>query len=164
MRFLPIAAVAAIPLWLGIGATAKADLGGADITGPSGQTTTGQSYAARCGLDKTDCTVSFAGEKLVVNGSGGILRDQYINVVLKKECKQRALLMPWVTSCFANQLDWDFTITYRSSDGTTKAALISFMPRYLSTGATDRAQDFERDLEIWAQKVLRPIGPSIEVR
>ena len=164
MRFLPIAAIAAIPLSLGFGATAKADLGGADITGPSGQTTTGQSYAARCGLDKTDCTVSFAGEKLVVNGTGGIFRDQYINVVLKKACKQRALLMPFVTSCFENQYDWDFTITYRSSDGTTKAALISFMPRYLSTGATDRAQDFERDLEIWAQKVLRPIGPSIEVR
>lgn len=28
---------------------------------------------------------------------------------------------------------------------------------------TDRAHEFERDLQIWAQVVLRPVGPSIEV-
>ena len=37
------------------------------------------------------------------------------------------------------------------------------MPRYLSTGATDRAREFERDLQIWIEDVLRPIGPSIRI-
>lgn len=162
MRALQASAAFAVAL-LASGVV-KADLGGADITGPSGQTTTGQSYKARCGLDKKECVVSFDNEKLIVDGTGGIYRDQYINVILKRECKQRSLLLPWVTSCFENQYDWDFTITYRSNEGTAKTALISFMPRYLSTGATDRAREFERDLQIWAQTVLRPIGPSIEVR
>lgn len=93
---------------------AKADFGGVDIIGLSGQTTTGQSYKARCGLDKKECVVSFDGEKLILDGSGGIYREQYINVVLKRECKQRSLLLAWVTSCFENQYDLDFIITYRS--------------------------------------------------
>lgn len=37
------------------------------------------------------------------------------------------------------------------------------MPRYLSTGATDRAREFERDLQVWAEDVMRPIGPSIKI-
>lgn len=158
---LSLATVAALAL---SASPVSADLGGADITGPSGRSTTGQSYNAECGLDRKSCTVSFVDEKLVVNGTDGILRSQFINVILQKVCKQRAILMPWGTSCFQNQLDWDFTITYRASDGTEKAALIAFRPRYLSTGATDRAQDFERDLQIWSKDVMRPIGPSIEVR
>ena len=84
---------------------AKADLGGADITGPSGDTTTGRTYKARCGAKKEKCTVSFADEKLIVNNGDGIYRDQFVNVILKKECTQRSILMPWITSCFANQYD-----------------------------------------------------------
>jgi hypothetical protein len=151
-------------LSLSVHGAALADLGGADITGSSGRTSTGRRYAARCGLAKSECNATFVNEKLVINESDGIYRDQFINVVLKKECKQRSILMPWVASCFANQLDWDFTITYKSSDGTQKSALISFMPRYFNTGVTNRAQDFERDLQIWAQNILRPIGPSIEIQ
>lgn len=146
------------PLWL---QAARADLDGADITGPKGQTTTGQSYEARCGIKKEKCKVSFEGEKLVVNEGDGIYRNQFVSAVLTRECTQRALLMPWVTSCFQNQLDWDFTITYKSSDGSQRTALISFMPRYFNTGPTDIARSFERDLQIWAENVLRPIGPSI---
>ena len=90
---------------------AKADLGGADITGPSGETTTGRTYKARCGADKDKCTVSFKDGKLVVNDKGGIYRDQFVNVVRNRVCTQRALLMPFVTSCFENQYDIAFTIT-----------------------------------------------------
>jgi hypothetical protein len=142
---------------------AKADLGGADITGPSGTTTTGRSYEARCGANKDKCMVSFQNEKLIVNNEGGIYRDQLLNLVLKKDCTQRSLLLPWVTSCFENQLDWTFTITYRSNEGETRSALITFMPRYLATGATDKAREFERDLQIWMEDVIRPIGPSIQL-
>ena len=82
---------------------AKADLGGADITGPSGETTTGRTYKARCGADIDKCTVSFKAGKLVVNDKGGIYRDQFVNLVRNRVCTQRAILMPFVTSCFENQ-------------------------------------------------------------
>jgi len=141
----------------------RADLDGADITGPKGQTTTGQAYEARCGIKKEKCTVSFKDEKLIINDGAGIYRDQFVSVVLTRECTQRALLMPWVTSCFQNQLDWDFTITYRASDGGQRTALISFMPRYFNTNPTDTARAFERDIQIWSENVLRPIGPSIQI-
>jgi hypothetical protein len=142
---------------------ARADLGEADITGPKGQTTTGLDYEARCGIKKEKCKVSFKDEKLIINDGAGIYSDQFISVVLTRECTQRALLMPWVTSCFSNQLDWDFTITYRASDGSQRTALISFMPRYFNTNPTDIARSFERDLQIWSERVLRPIGPSIQI-
>ena len=71
--------------------------------------------------------------------------------------------MPFVTSCFENQYDIAFTITYDNDEGSRRSALITFMPRYLSTGATDRAREFERDLQVWIEDVLRPIGPSIRI-
>jgi len=142
---------------------ASADLGGADITGPAGDTTTGRRYEARCGAEKAKCTVGFKDEKLIVDDKGGIYRDKFINVVLKKECTQRSLLLPWVVSCFENQLDWSFVLAYKNDAGDRRSALITFMPRYLSTGATDQAREFERDLQIWGEDVLRPIGPSIQV-
>lgn len=142
---------------------AKADLGGADITGESGDTTTGRSYEARCGADKKKCVVSFDEGKLIVDNEGGIYRDQFVNVVREIACTQRALLLPFVTSCFKNQYDINFIITYDNSEGKRRSALIAFMPRYLATGATDRAREFERDLQIWIEDVLRPIGPSIQI-
>ena len=147
-------------LWI---QAAKADLDGADITGPKGQTTTGQEYEARCGIKKAKCKVSFSNERLIINNGAGIERNQFVSVVLTRACTQRSLLLPWVTSCFDNQLDWDFTITYKASDGTRRSALISFMPRYLNTNPTDKARGFERDLQIWLKDVIRPIGPSIQI-
>ena len=165
-QYFPLAAATASSLVVvctfGTG-LARADLGGADITGPSGDTTTGRTYEARCGAEKVKCTVGFKDEKLIVNDKGGIYRDQFKNVVLKRECTQRSILLPWVTSCFANQYDWAFTITYVNDEGKTRSALITFMPRYLATGANDRAREFERDLQIWGEDVLRPIGPSIQI-
>ena len=160
LQFLAILLLFAGPL---LPQAVHADLDGADITGPKGQTTTGQTYEARCGIKKEKCTVSFKDEKLIINEGAGIYRDQFVSVVLTRECTQRALLMPWVTSCFQNQLDWDFTITYRASDSSQRTALISFMPRYFNTNPTDIARAFERDLQIWSENVLRPIGPSIQI-
>lgn len=143
---------------------ASADLGGADITGPSGDTTTGRTYKARCGAEKNKCKVSFKDGKLVVNDKGGIYRDQFVNVVRKRECTQRSIVLPFISSCFENQYDIAFTITYDNDEGSRRSALITFMPRYLATGATDRAREFERDLQVWIEDVLRPIGPSIEIK
>ena len=142
---------------------ANADLGGADITGSSGDTTTGSTYEARCGASNDKCKVGFKDGKLIVNDKGGIYRDQFVNVVRKRECTQRSVLLPFITSCFENQYDIAFTITYDNNEGNRRSALITFMPRYFATGATDRAREFERDLQIWIEDVLRPIGASIKI-
>ena len=71
------------------------------------------------------------------------------------------MAFPWVTSCFQNQLDWAFTMTYNDDNGDRRSALITFMPRYLNTSPTDRAREFERDLQVWIEDILRPIGPSV---
>ena len=63
-----------------------------------------------------------------------------MNVVRNRVCTQRSILMPFVTSCFENQYDIAFTITYDNNEGSRRSALITFMPRYLSTGATDRGK------------------------
>lgn len=118
---------------------------------------------ARCGGDKKKCIVSFEEKKLVVDCKGGIYTDQFVNVTKTRACTQRALLLPFVTSCFENQYDIDFTITYNNNEGSRRSALISFIPRYLSIGATDRAREFERDLQVWVEDVLRPIGPLIQI-
>jgi len=158
-KLLPLGVICAA--W--VGTNASADLGGANITGPSGDTTTGRTYRARCGTEKEKCTVGFKDGKLVVNDKGGIYRDQFVNVVRKRECTQRSILLPFITSCFENQYDIAFTITYDNDEGSRRSALITFMPRYLATGATDRAREFERDLQVWIEDVLRPIGPSLEI-
>ena len=142
---------------------AKADLGGADITGPSGDTTTGQTYKARCGVDKKKCTVGFVDGKLMVNNKGGIYRDQFVSVQKVVECTQRTLLFGITTSCFEDQYDTRFTITYDNSQGQRRTALITFMPRYLHTMPFVWAKEFERDLQVWMEDILRPIGPSVQV-
>ena len=158
-RLLPLVVICAAC----VAPNASADLGGADITGPSGDTTTGRTYEARCGAEKEECTVGFKDGKLVVNNKGGIYRDQFVNVVRNRACTQRSILMPFLTSCFENQYDIAFTITYNNDEGIRRSALITFMPRYFATGATDKAREFERDLQVWIEDVLRPIGPTLEI-
>jgi len=142
--------------------SAKADLEGADITGPSGDTSTGQTCKARCGNSLKKCTVSFKDGKVMINDKGGIYSDQFISVVTARTCRQRAMLLPFVRSCFDNQYDCDFTFTYQSSDGGKKSALIAFRPGCLLQGMAAHAV-LERDLQVWIEDVLRPIGPSIQI-
>ena len=141
---------------------AKADLGGADITGPSGDTSSGQTYQARCGQSQKKCTVSFKNGKMMINNEGGIYSDQFLSVVTARTCRQKAVLMPWVKSCFRDQYDYDFTITYRTDDARKKSALIAFRPGYFLQGVEAHAS-FRRDLQVWTENVLRPIGPSVRI-
>lgn len=141
---------------------ANADLGGADITGPSGDTSSGQTYQARCGQDANKCEVSFEDGKLMINNKGGIYSDQFISVVTARTCRQKSVLMPWVKSCYHSQYDYDFTITYLSSEGGKRSALIAFRPGYILQGL-EAHSSFKRDLQVWIEDVLRPIGPSIRV-
>ena len=141
---------------------AKANLSGADITGPSGDTSSGQSYKARCGQSLKKCTVSFKDGKIMINNKGGIYSDQFLSVVTARTCRQRAVLMPWVKSCFNDQYDYDFTITYSTQDNRKQSALIAFRPGYFLQGMEAHAS-FNRDLQVWAEDILRPIGPSVRI-
>ena len=141
---------------------AKADLGSADITGPSGDTSSGQTYQARCGQSQKKCTVSFKNGKMMINNEGGIYSDQFLSVVKARTCRQKAVLMQWVKSCFRDQYDYDFTITYRTDDARKKSALIAFRPGYFLQGVEAHAS-FRRDLQVWTENFLRPIGPSVRI-
>ena len=50
----------------------------------------------------------------------------------------------------------DLLLEVLPGDGSTRTALITFRNQQVS-------DKFERDLEIWAQTILRPIGPSVEI-
>ena len=59
-------------------------------------------------------------------------------------------------SCFNDQYDYDFTITYRTEDDRKRSALIAFGPGYFLQGMEAHAS-FRRDLQVWFENVLRPI-------
>ena len=160
-RLLSATAAALVVLPALMPGDALADLGGADITDQTGRTT-GESYSARCGKKAEKCTASFNDGRLIIDNGVGIFGSQVANVVTGRTCRQVSTIMPWVKSCYASQYDYDFTISYRSSDGSDRTALIIFRPGYFHQG--EEAYDsFNRDLQIWLKQVLRPIGPSIEI-
>lgn len=133
-------------------------LGDADINNSSNQT-----YSAKCGQKANECSVSFKDGKLMVNESGGITSDQFVSVVTARTCRQTSLIMPWIKSCYPSQYDYDYTITYFGKDGNKKSALIVFRPGYLLQGE-ETYLSFNRDLQIWIEDVLRPIGSTIKIQ
>ena len=134
----------------------NADLGGADITGKDGGTTTGNIYEAWCGDDFKDCEVSFKNDRLSVDGSSGIKREQLVNVSMEKVCRQKSFGAFGPPSCFQSQYNKEYAITYKNSSGKNRTALISFRhePTYRS---------FNRDLHIWMGDLIRRVGPSLKV-
>ena len=143
-------------LLIGIALPVQAEgLGGADITGPQGGTTTGRIYDAWCGTDFKDCKVSFKNDRLSVDGSSGITRNQLVNVSMERVCRQKSLGGLGPPSCFKSQYNKEYVITYKSEKG-QRSALISFRhePTYKS---------FNRDFQIWMGDVLRKVGPSLKI-
>ena len=140
----------------------SANLGGADITGPKGSPTSGAKYEALCGLKLEKCEVTFKDERLIVDEGQGISLPQFISVTTDRTCRQRAILLPMLKSCYPSQYDKDFTITYRSDSGEKRSALLVFRPGYLLQGV-EAYQSFQRDLQVWIGDVIRPIGPNIKV-
>ena len=147
---LPLLAVLALPI------AVNADLGGADITGQDGSTTTGRVYDAWCGSDFKDCKVSFKNDLLSVNKSSGITRNQLVNVTMARVCRQKSLGGFGPPSCFISQYNKEYSITYKNSENKERTALISFRhePTYKS---------FNRDFQIWMGDVLREVGPSLKI-
>ena len=130
------------------------DLGGADITGPDGGTTTGNTYAAWCGKDFIDCDVTFKDDRLSVNNGSGITRDQLVNVTMERICR---IYTFGIQDCFRSQYNKEYSITYKSFDSAQeRTALISF--RHEKT-----YRNFNRDFQIWMGDVLRKVGPSLKI-
>ena len=131
----------------------NADLGGADITGKDGETTTGNIYEAWCGAEFKDCKVSFKNARLSVDGSSGITREQLENVSMERVCRQYTF---GIRDCFQSQYNKEYAITYKNSSGKNRTALISFRhePTYRS---------FNRDFQIWMGDLIRRVGPSLKI-
>ena len=150
-RFLlPLLTALALPTAI------NADLGGADITGQDGSTTTGRVYDAWCGSDFKDCKVSFKNDLLSVNKSSGITRNQLVNVTMARVCRQKSFGSFGPPSCFKSQYNKEYSITYKNSENKERTALITFRhePTYKS---------FNRDFQIWMGDVLREVGPSLKI-
>jgi len=139
-------------------APAHADLGDADITGPTGGTTTGNKFDGWCGEKRTDCKVTFLNDRLIVGSGQGIKKEQYRSVKKDYICRYRTFGILDCTSLdgTARFYDKEFLISYTSSDGGARTALITFRNQQVS-------DKFERDLEIWSQNILRPVGPSLRI-
>lgn len=141
-----------LALVLALPTAAYADLGGADMT-DSGGNTSGTVYEAWCSRERVDCKVSFRDGRLAVNEGTGIASSQVVSLYKDRVCRQYRF---GIKSCYHSQYDKDFYITYRSSSGAEKTALITFKHQPTS-------EQFQRDLEIWSGSVLRPIGPSLKI-
>ena len=149
MRKLFISLLAALAL----PAAVNADLGGADITGQDGSITTGKVYDAWCGSTFKDCKVSFKNDRLSVNKSSGITRNQLVSITMDRVCRQKTF---GITDCFPSQYNKEYSITYKNLDDQLRTALITFKhePTYKS---------FNRDIQIWMGDVLREVGPSLKI-
>lgn len=137
---------------------AHADLGDADITGPTGGTTTGNKFDGWCGEKRTDCKVTFLNDRLIVGSGQGITKEQYKSVKKDHICRYRTFGILDCTSLdgTARFYDKEFLVSYTSGDGGARTALITFRNQQVS-------DKFERDLEIWSQRILRPVGPSLRI-
>jgi hypothetical protein len=143
-------------LVIGVFTPSHADLGIAD-------TPPGTTYKAKCGAKLKPCNISFSDNLLIINKSNTVARDKVVSVVTERTCRQRSILLPMLRSCYDSQYDHDITINYIGSDNSKKSALIVFRPGYLLQGDEVRS-NFMREMQVWMQDVIRPVGPSIELR
>ena len=130
-----------------------ADLGGADITAP-GSRTTGNTYDAWCGDKYEDCKVKFEDGKLIVNDGDGIYPSQLTDVLLGHICRRFVFGMP--DCMMQSQLNKEWTITYTDSLSRTRTAKITLLHQ-------KTADNFQQDFQIWQNRVMRPVGPSVKI-
>ena len=135
------------------------DMGGADILGPDSEIDE-DGFKAFCGPKSKPCRVSFQDGRLSINKGRGITRNQLIRVTTDRTCRERFMGIP---NCYEHQYDFDYTFTYRDLKGNERAALIAFRPGNMLGRGNLPHQAFKRELQVWVNDVLRPIGPSIEI-
>ena len=132
------------------GVEAKADLGDADVSiaTPSSTTTLSRSYVGKCGKSQQKCKIQFSEGKLIINDSDGIYREQLVRVDTSRTCRQKSILLPFVTTCYGEQLDYDYMIHYKDSDENQRSALISFWPGYIRQKISEK-KGFAASLDAW---------------
>ena len=96
-----------LPLLLGISSPVFADLGQAE-SGSSQQ----KDFEIWCGKLKNDCTVTFEGSTLRVNGSAGITSDQVLFT-------ERVRKVPTNITGFGCCHHHEFSVTYKKKDGSS---------------------------------------------
>ena len=127
-----------------------ADLGDADLKVKSsiGRSNFSRSYKAKCGKAQTRCNVGFRNGKLIINDQNGIYKEQLIRVDMSRTCRQKSLVLPFVTSCYGEQLDYDYILHYEDTKGQQRSALISFWPGYLRKKVSHN-KGFSEALAVW---------------
>jgi len=108
------------------------------------------SFNAWCGKRKNDCTVSFEGDRLLVNGTDGINKSQILRVWADKELREF-----WDRNPMSYYQDV-YYVTYRKTDGSEGTGRFIFLNQQEST-------QFWNNLEIFLGPERRPVGPSIKV-
>lgn len=153
IKLLPIIATSAVTFAsfasLITGIPAEANLGDADVRiEPKNAINLSKTYSAKCGKSQKNCRVSFKNGKLIINNGSGIYREQLVRVDTARTCRQKSILLPFATSCFAKQLDYDYVFHYKDKDSRQRSALISFWPGYMQ-GKISQQKGFATSLNTW---------------
>lgn len=150
LKFIPaITKAAAFSASLAIAQPAIADLGDADIkASPSPAYNTPKTFQAKCGQSQTNCKIKFSNGKMIINDGNGIYKEQLTRVDNSRTCRQKSIILPFITSCYGEQLDYDYLVHYKDKSDQPRAALISFWPGYLR-GKISQQKGFAAALNAW---------------
>lgn len=118
--------------------------------GPAETAMKKSSFNAWCGTRKNDCTVSFEGDRLLVNGTDGINKNQILRIWADKELREF-----WDRG-FSYYQDV-YYVTYRKADGSEGTG------RFIFLDHRQESKEFWNNLEIFLGSERRQIGPSIKV-
>ena len=118
--------------------------------GPAETAMKKSSFNAWCGKRKNDCTVSFEGDRLLVNGTDGINKNQILRIWADKELRDF-----WDRNPLSYYQDV-YYVTYKKADGSEGTGRFIFLNHQEST-------QFWNNLEIFLGPERRQVGPSIKV-
>jgi len=150
-----------IPFLLGFSFPLKAELDNADLDKSKVQKNSNEIYSGWCGKfdytfsgpkeEEIKCNVQFKGERLIVNNGKGIKNNQISSIKIENRCKAVFIF----GSCGRrNKEDKRYIISYISSKGSLKTAMISFRNN-------QENERFREDIEIWMGKSFGGVGPTI---
>ena len=147
------------------GVAAKADLGDADvrIDSPSNTRNLSRSFKAKCGKQQRRCTAKFKDGKLIINDGKGIYREQLVRVDTSRTCRQKSIVLPFVTTCYGEQLDYDYVVHYKDKEERQRSALISFWPGYLRREISHK-KGFAAALDSWRSDMTPYMSQELENR
>ena len=105
--------------------------------------------------------MQFKDGKLVINSGNGIYREQLVRVDTSRTCRQKSIVLPFITSCYGEQLDYDYVFHYKDNDKIQRSALISFWPGYLRREISHK-KGFETSLDAWRSDMTPYMSQELE--